>query len=47
MTDARQVLKDRIMAVAHVGFVVPSLEALPQPAYPPCKIRLLFTERFS
>lgn len=26
MTDARQVLKDRIMAVAHVGFVVPSLE---------------------
>ena len=24
MTDARQLLKDRIIAVAHVGFVVPS-----------------------
>ncbi len=26
MTDARQVLKDRILTVAHVGFVVPSLD---------------------
>ena len=26
MTDARQLLKDRIIAVAHVGFVVPSLD---------------------
>ena len=26
MTDARQLLKDRIIAAAHVGFVVPSLD---------------------
>jgi len=26
MTDPRQLLKDRIIAVAHVGFVVPSLD---------------------